>query len=166
MTTEIRLAEIHVVQARTRALRLVAFTGSVFPGEWAPVWNEILVPDLLEFGFHARKVNEFCGFMNEEFPPINGTVVSLSEGDPGAWEKSYRNALNALMHMQTFVVGHAHADHRKIFLKAESNLMATYVKVSTDKFPQVTTISIFGLAECFLSQVIPRVKERLPTLRF
>jgi len=50
-------------------------------------------------------------------------------------------------------------------LNASSNLIATYIKVSTDRYPEVT-ISIFGLAECFLTQVIPRVRERHACLRF
>jgi hypothetical protein len=159
------LTEMHIKNARSRALRLVAFTGSVFPGEWGQVWNEVIVPDLLEFGFHARKVNEFCGLTDEDFSSINKKVVQISEGDPESFEESYRNGLNALMHMKSFVIGHVHADHRKIFLQADSNLMATYIKVETDKFPEVT-ISIFGLVECFLSQVIPKIKEKDPELRF
>ena len=39
MTNADRLVEIHIVQARLRALRLVAFTGAVFPGEWSDQWN-------------------------------------------------------------------------------------------------------------------------------
>lgn len=165
MSTSTRLAEIHIEQARLRALRLVAFTGAVFPGEWSEQWNEAIVPDLLEFGFHARKVNEFCDLMDESFSSVDTKVVKISEGDPGNWEQSYRNALNALMHMKTFVIGHAHADHRRVFLSAESNLIATYIKVSTDRFPEVT-ISIFGLVDCFLNQVIPRVRQKQPHLRF
>lgn len=165
MNSQVRLGEIHIELARSRALRLIAFTGSVFPGEWSHSWNDVIVPDLLEFGFHARKVNELCGLMDESFTSINQKVVKISEGDPENWEESYRNALNALMHMKSFVIGHAHADHRKVFLKAESNLIATYIKVETDKFPEVT-ISIFGIAECFLNQVIPRVRKMAPGLRF
>lgn len=145
---------------------MVAFTGSVFPGEWSHNWNEVIIPDLLEFGFHARKVNEFCGLMvDHDFPSINKTIVKIPEADLGNWEKSYRHALNALMHMKSFVMGHVHADHRKIFVKATSNLIATYIKVETDKFPEVT-ISIFGLADCFLNHVIPIAREKDPGLRF
>jgi hypothetical protein len=165
MNNTTRLVEIHVAQARLRALRLVAFTGAVFPGEWSDQWNEAIVPDLLEFGFHARKVNEFCGLMEENFRPVDTTVIKISEGDPGNWEQSYRNALNALMHMKTFAIGHAHADHREVYLAASSNLIATYIKVSTDRFPEVT-ISIFGLVECYLNQVIPIVRQRHPHLHF
>ncbi len=163
--SRIRLTEIHIERARSHALRLIAFTGSVFPGEWSDSWNEVIVPDLLEFGFHARKVNEFCGLMGENFPSINTKIVNISEGDPGAWESSYRHALNALMHMSSFVLGYANADHRKIFLQAESNLIATYIKVKTDRFPEVT-ISIFGLAECFLNHVIPKIREQDRGLMF
>ena len=165
MSNADRLTEIHIIQARLRALRLVAFTGAVFPGEWGAQWNEAIVPDLLEFGFHARKVNEFCCLMDDDFGSIDVKIVNISEGDPGNWESNYRNALNALMHMQTFSIGHAHADHRRIFLASEANLIATYIKVSTDRYPEVT-ISLFGLVDCFLNRVLHRVRERHPGLRF
>ena len=165
MNSRRRLTEIHIEQARLRALRLVAFTGSVFPGEWSNNWNELIVPDLLEFGFHARKVNELCGLLGESFPSINKRVVQISTNDPENWEESYRNALNALMHMQSFVIGHVHADHRQIYLKAEANLIATYVKIQTDRFSEVT-ISIYGLADCFLNYVIARAREKDSSLRF
>ena len=69
------------------------------------------------------------------------------------------------MHMRSFKIGHAHADHRRIFLKSKANLMTTYIKVSTDQYAEVT-ISIFGLANCFLSSVIPIVRERCPGVQF
>ncbi len=67
--------------------------------------------------------------MSENFPSINERIVNISEEDPGNWEENYRHALNALLHMKSFVLGYAHADHRKIFLSAESNLITTYIKV-------------------------------------
>ena len=165
MNSADRLTEIHIIQATLRAFRLVAFTGAVFPGEWVAKWNEAILPDLLEFGFHARKVNEFCDLLDEDFGSIDVKVVNISEGDPGNWETNYRNALNALMHMQTFSIGHAHADHRRIFLASEANLIATYIKVSTDRYPAVT-ISLFGLVDCFLNRVLHKVREKHPRLRF
>lgn len=161
MDSSQRITEIHVAQARLRALRLFAFTSSVFPGEWSNSWNEVIVPDLLEFGFHARKVNEFCSLKSDEFPSIDKRIIKISQGDPGGWEGSYRNALNALMHMKSFTMGHAHADHRIIFANSSANLMATYIKVSADRFPEAT-ISIYGLVDCFLSYVIPKIKNANP----
>jgi hypothetical protein len=165
MNSRNRLIEIHITQARLRALRLLAFTSSVFPGEWSNEWNEMIVPDLLEFGFHARKVSEFCALMDETFPSVDKKIIQLSTDEPNDWEDNYRNALNALMHMQTFIIGHAHADHRKTFINAQSNLIATYIKISTDRFPEVT-VSIFGITECFLNHVIPKVREKNPNLHF
>jgi hypothetical protein len=164
-SNQTRLVEIHLRQARLRALRLLAFTGSVFPGEWSVQWTEMLVPDLLEFGFHARKVSEFCDLLDESLPDIDGLIIRISEGDPGNWEKNYRKALNALMHMRSFTVGHAHADHRKIFTTSQANLMVTYIKVSTNKHSEAT-ISIFGLVNCFLNGVIPLIRQRFKELRF
>lgn len=160
-----RLTEIHIKQARSKALHLFAFTSTVFPGEWTPVWGELVTPYLLEFGFHARKVNEFCNLGGETFPPIDSKLVKISEGDPGNWQPNYHYALNALMHMQSLVLGYAHADHRKIFLKSKANLSALYVKISTDQYPEVT-ISVYGLVDCFLSHVIPKIRQIYPEIRF
>jgi hypothetical protein len=137
----------------------------VLPSEWTPVWNELVTPDLLEFGFHARKVNEFCGFCCEAFPRIDGNLVKISEGDPGNWQTNYQYALNALMHMKSLVLGYAHADPRKIFLQSEANLNLLYAKLATDKYPEVT-VSVYGLVDCFLSQVIPKIKQSFPTFKF
>lgn len=160
-----KLTEIHVQEARRYALRLFAFVSTVFPSEWGPAWNELIAPDLLEFAFHARKVNELCKLQSEKFPDINILMVNISENDPGGWESNYQFGLNAFVHMQSFVLGHSHADHRHIFEKSEANLQATYVKIRTDKFPE-KTISIFGLVFCFLNNVIPILKQRFPALVF
>lgn len=148
-----------------RALRLFAFTSSVFPSEWGETWNETIVPDLLEFGFHARKVNEFCGFKDAKFSDAGRMLVRISENDPGNWERNYNYALNLLMHMTSFVIGQTHADHRRIFLKSEANLSTTYVTVKTDRFPE-SSISIYGLVDCFLTDVIIKIKNEFPEIRF
>ena len=166
MNSRRRLIEIHITQARLRALRLFAYTSAVFPTEWSDTWSELIVPDLLEFGFHARKVNEFCNLMDYEFPSINQKLVVISESDPGNWEDNYQHALNALLHMNSFTIGNAHADHRKIFTESGANLITTYIKVSTHMFPDVKTISIYGLVGCFLNHVIPAVKSAHPELAF
>ena len=160
-----RLTEIHITKARLLALRLFAYTSTVFPEEWNNVWIENIVPDLLEFGFHARKVNEFCNLKKVRFPAISNKIVDISVGDPGNWEDNYHKALNAIMHMKSFTVGNAHSDHRVIFTKSSANLITTYIKVSTDIRPEVT-ISIYGLVECFLNSVIPAINRNDSTLNF
>lgn len=160
-----RLTEIHITQARSKALHLFAFTSTVLPSEWTPIWDELVTPNLLEFGFHARKVNEFCGFGGEDFPPIDSKLVKISEGDPGNWQTNYQYALNAFMHTKSLVLGYAHADHRQIFLNSEANLNILYVKVSTDRHPEVT-ISVYGLVDCFLTHVISKIKQYHPGIKF
>lgn len=160
-----KLAEIHIQEARKYALRLFAFTSTVFPSEWDKTWNELITPDLVEFAFHARKVSEFCNLRGEDFPPINNLIVKISENDPGNWEADYHHALNAFIHIKSFVIGHAHADHRQVFENSEANLVATYVKIQTDRFPE-KTISICGLVFCFLNNVIPLVRRKYPTFVF
>ncbi|MDN6297388.1 MAG: hypothetical protein L0J54_05085 [Halomonas sp.] len=160
-----KLTEIHVQEARRYALRLFAYVSTVFPSEWSQAWNEIITPDLLEFAFHARKVNEFCKLREETFEPINTLIVKISDNDPGNWEANYHYALNAFVHVNSFILGHSHVDHRRIFEKSEANLQATYVKITTDKFAE-KTISISGLVFCFLNNVIPLIRNRYPELKF
>lgn len=160
-----RVLEIHIEKARDYALRLFAFTSTTFPEEWSRQWNEIITPDLIEFAFHARKVNEICRFNQNNFPNINSLIVKISANDPGNWEVNYQYALNAFVHMDSFVIGQSHSDHRVIFQKAKSNLITTYVKIKTDQRPE-KTISIFGLAFCFLNSVIPLIREKYPDIKF
>lgn len=161
-----RLVEIHIQEARKDALQLMAFSGAVFPEEWSNSWNEIVTSSLLNFAYHARKVNEMCGFNGDDFSNIsNMLMVKISENDPGNWQKDYQYALNAFIHIKSFVIGNTHADHRKIFTSSSANLMATYVKIETDRFVE-QTISICGLAFCFLTEVIPMIKKRFPELQF
>lgn len=160
-----KLVEIHITEARQRALRLFAFVSTVFPAEWRATWNELIAPDLLEFAFHARKVNDLCGLKGDSFPNVDSLMVRISENDPGQWEKNYEYALNAFVHMRSFKIGHAHADHRMIFGKSEANLQATYVKIETDQFAE-KAISISGIVFCFLDSVIPIIKSKYPEVRF
>lgn len=158
---EQRIGEIHIDAARRKALRIVAFTGSVFPGEWTPAFAEDLTLDVIEFAYHARRVNQICGFEQEEFPPITNNQVQISENDPGSWVERYQWALNRLVHMDTYVLGYGHVDHRRMYLAAESNLAPLYAKVSSDKFAS-ETISLYGLVSCFLVSVIPLVRSHFP----
>lgn len=162
---EQRLSELHLQSARTRAMRIFAFTSAVFPGEWAHAYTEDVVTDLLEFAFHARRVNQLCGLDKQVFPSIKRLLVALSEGDPGDWEERYQDALNRLVHVKTFVFGNCHADHRVVFAAAESNLMPLYVRVETD-IRQMATISLYGLIDCFLNSVIPEIRKRFPDWKF
>jgi hypothetical protein len=69
------------------------------------------------------------------------------------------------MHAREFVFGNCHADHRRIFTSSEANLIPLYVKVATDR-REIATISIFGLADCYLNRVVPAVKQKHPDWRF
>lgn len=160
-----KLVEIHISEAKKHALQLFAFTSAVFPAEWSSSWNEVVTFSLLEFSFHARKVNELCEFKNEAFPSINQLMVKISENDPGNWETNYHFALNAFIHIKSFIIGQAHADHRVIFPSSSANLQTTYVKIETDKHPE-KTISICGLVFCFLNHVIPLLRSKYPDLKF
>ena len=151
--------------ARTKALRVFAFTGAVFPGEWTSVYSEVVIIDLVEFAFHARRVNEISGLKAHDFPSIKTLTFVISSGDPGGWISNYQWALDRIMHARKFVFGNVHADHRRLFTNAESNLIPAYVKVETDK-QEMVTISLFGLVECFLNSVLPELRKRHPDWLF
>lgn len=161
-----RLLEIHIQEARNHALQLMAFSGAVFPEEWSNSWSEIVTSNLLDFAYHARKVNEMCDFKGDDFSDIGALkMVKISENAPGNWEGNYQFSLNAFIHVKSFSIGNVHAEHRKIFTNSSANLIATYVKIETDKYSE-KTISICGLAYCFLTEVIPMVKKRFPQVKF
>jgi hypothetical protein len=161
---ERRLAEIHIIRARRSALHLFAFTSSVFPSEWNKSYIEEIVPELLEFAFHARRVNQLCELDKFQFPRIDKFLVTFDSG-PDEWETRYQNALNRVLHARKFVFGNAQADHRKIFLKAEDNLSPLYVRIETDQ-REFASVSLYGFVDCFLSAVIPEIKKRFPDFQF
>ncbi|WOJ89142.1 hypothetical protein RZS28_15225 [Methylocapsa polymorpha] len=165
MTNIRRLGELHVQTARTKAFRVFAFAGAVFPGEWSNLYIEAITQDLLEFAFHARRVNQICDLDTKKFSSIKVLPVVISENDPGNWVENYDWALNRLMHAREFEFGNCHSDHRILFPNAESNLIPLYVKVATDQ-RSMETISLFGLVNCFLCVVIPEVRRRFPNWLF
>ena len=159
-----RLGEIHLAEARKSSLRLCSYVTGVFPEEWQNPIVEDCTVQLLHFSYHARRLNQICALDSFVFRPVDKRVVSFSEGDPGGWQPSYQHALNGLHHATSFVFGWAHADHRQLYGKTAANLIPVYVKVETDQFP-VMSVSIFGVADCFLSEVISVVREKFPRWR-
>jgi hypothetical protein len=166
MTDIQRLGELHVKTARTNALNLFAFAGATYPGEWSPVYNELVTQHLLDFAFHARRVNQICDIDTGALLPINVIPFKLSEGEPENWLERYDWALDRLMHAREFIFGNAHTDHRILFPEAESNLVPLYVRVASDHHQALDSISFYGLSTCFLREVIPQVKSRFPEWSF
>lgn len=160
-----RLGELHLLTARAKALRVFAFAGAVFPGEWTNTYVETVTQDLLEFAFHARRINQICGIENKQFSSIKVFPIVITENDPGNWVENYHWALNRLMHARDFIFGNCHANHRAIFTNSESNLIPLYVMIETDQ-RSMETVSLFGLVHCFLSEVIPEVRSRFPDWNF
>lgn len=160
-----RIGEIHIQTARTKALRVFAFAGAVYPGEWSNVYVEEVTRELLDFAFHARRVSQVCSIDVGKLSCITALPFVISQNDPGDWVDRYDDALNRLMHAEEFIFGNCHSDHRILFTNAESNLVPLYVKVATD-WRSVGSISLFGLTTCFLNEVIPLVRAKFPDWRF
>lgn len=161
---ERRLAEIHIIAAREKALRIFSYASTVYPGEWGKQYQEIIILDLQEFAYHARRINQLCDLERYQFPDVDRLLVKITESDPGDWEKNYKYALNRIAHIKKFVFGSAHADHRITFQNSD-NLMPLYVKIETDNH-DFATISIFGIVDCFLSAVIPEIVRKFPEFQF
>ncbi len=120
--------------------------------------------DLSEFAFHARRVNEFCALRKADFPDAPVFLVRISENAPPDLQRNYEYSLNLIVHAREFVLGYTHADHRKIFHESAANLIPLYARIKTDQ--QTGTISIFGIAHCFLNGAIPMIKAQRPELEF
>lgn len=165
MTDIRRLGELHIIAARTSALRIHAFSNAVIPGEWTNVSTELITMELLDFAFHARRINEICDIDCKTLQSVNALPIVITENNPGLWVERYDWALNSLIHAREFAFGYTHAEHRKLFVNAESNIMPTYVQVKTDQ-RETKTVSIFGVSQCFLAEVIPIVKSKFPTWQF
>ena len=160
-----RLGEIHVAAARKHALRLCSFCTAVFPLEWDEQVVEDCTVQLLQFAFHARRINDIGKIDCRILQSVDHAASQISQNDPKNWEKRYDHALNALHHSVSFTFGWVHTDHRQIFLASDANKAPMYVKVKTDMFDE-KTISIFGVANCFLIEIISYLKSHQPDWRF
>ncbi|HMO30228.1 hypothetical protein [Enterovirga sp.] len=165
MTNIRHLGEIHIQSAKTKALQLFAFSGAIFPGEWIDSYVQEVTRVLLEFAFHARRVNQLCGIDVKKLSSIKIMPVTISKNDPSDWIEKYSDALNYLIHAKEFTFGNCHTDHRILFTNTKSNLIPLYVRVTTDQKP-VGTISLFGLSHCFLSEIIPLSRDKFPNWDF
>jgi hypothetical protein len=163
---ERRLMELHIVRARERALRVFTFSSSVFPQEWGPQALEAVIMDLFELAFHTRRIFECCSINDENFRPIDRFLVNFSVPISYPVETRFRSALNGLTHARKFTFGWTHADHRRNFLASEANLMPTYVVLNTDHDKTDRAVSLFGLADAFLTDMILAIKRDFPEFQF
>jgi hypothetical protein len=127
-----RIVEIHVENAKQRAIRLCGFATSVYPSEWKTPIIEMLTLDALEFGYHARRINEICKIDTSQID-IQRTAVDFPDKKDMVWENNYHKALDRLHHAVEVVFGEAHADHRKTFLNSDANMVPVYLKIKTDR---------------------------------
>jgi hypothetical protein len=138
----------------------------MFPDEFGGnIVNEMLNVDLTEFALHARCVNDLCGFADMKFPGANSTRFTISEPGEFVLVDNYNDALNRLVHARRFVVGYAVWTGPKIWLNSAKDKAASYVRVETDRRAPAN-ISIFGIAVCFLTEVLIEVRKRFPEYQF
>jgi hypothetical protein len=161
-----RITELHIIEARKRALRLFCTGSSIFPDEWSGnTINETLNVDLTEFALHARCVSELCDLRKEKFPGADATRFKIEDPADFVFIDDYAEALNRLVHARKFVVGYGIWTGKKIWLNSKQEKIISYVKVETDRWPSAN-ISVVGLATCFLGEVLITVKERFPDFLF
>lgn len=160
------MAEVHLIEARSRALRLFAVASAIYPKEWAgaQVIEPVLV-DTSDFAFHARRVNDICGYKNRPFTDVDATRFKFSAGQNIALVRDYRDALNRIHHARELTFNWAVWDGQPIFTSSPENLIASHLRVETDQ-REPANVSIFGLAFCFLVSVLPAVKADFPDYQF
>lgn len=162
---ERRLAELHIVQARERALRLFALCSTIFPEEMVKHLGELAVVDLAEFAIHARRITELCDLRLEKFTGADACRYKYSAPPPEPLETDYHEALNRLIHAKSYSIGHVVWDGPKIFTASAQNLAIGYVRIATDR-KSLSCVSTFGIVHCFLSSVLAKVHEKHPGLQF
>jgi len=162
---ERRLAELHITQARERALRIFTLSSTIFPEEWAKQLDEIAVVDLAEFAIHARRITELCDLRTAKFAGADASRYKFSVPPPEPLEADYHEALNRLIHAKSYTVGHVVWDGAKIYLTSANNLAISYVRIATDRKPS-SCVSVFGIAHCFLTDVLASVRKKHPEIQF
>ena len=162
---ERRLAELHITQARERAVRLLTAASTIFPEEWTKQIDELAVVDLAEFAIHARRITELCDMRSEKFIGAHESRYKFSVPPPQPLETDYHEALNLLIHAKSYIIGHTVWDGAEIFQGSANNLALSYVRIATDRKPE-SCVSVFGIAFCFLTSVLARVKAKHPELQF
>lgn len=161
---ERRLAELHIINARERALRLFALCSTIFPEVMKTHLDELAVVDLAEFAIHARRITELCDLRSEKFAGADACRYKYSVPPPEPLEIDYHEALNRLIHAKTYTMGHVVWDGPRIFGDA-IHLAIGYVRIATDRKPS-SCVSAFGVVHCFLSSVLARVTAKHSELRF
>lgn len=160
-----RLTEMHIFEARKRAISLFSFGSSVYPEEWDDAVVEPIVSELFEFGFHARRINELCSVNVGEDTILGYSRYNLTAGGPNKPELNYEYILNSLTHCRDFRFHWAIWTGDKRFLTSSKEVIPCYVSIDTDKFYRVE-FYICGVALCFLNVVIPLIKKKFPSYRF
>jgi hypothetical protein len=97
---------------------------------------------------------------------VNATRFKMSEGqEPITFMGNYDYALNRVIHTRTLTAGYTLWEGQKVFTRSTVNKVFSYVVASSDDYPP-EKISIFGLATCFFTKVIPQIKIDFPQFSF
>lgn len=161
------MTEVHLLEARTHAYRLFAVASAIYPQEWAGA--QVVEPaliDLSNFAYHARRVNDLCGYKTRAFDAVDAVRYGFSPDQDIPLVSDYREALNRLHHASELTFNWSVLERPRVFTSSPQNLVASYLRVETENWKEAANISIFGLAFCFLSSVLPAVMAGFPVYRF
>lgn len=161
-----RIAEIHILEARKIALRLFSYSSTIIPEEYKPQIAELLYVDLVNFGLHARRVNELCELSDNQFDcGVSRFVIDESTFN-NPIEKTYQFALNRLIHAANFTIGYIEWGRDRIHLSS-TDWIASFANVEPDRVSYgIAHVPIYGIAYCFLTKVIPEIKIKHPNIQF
>ncbi|WP_371398152.1 hypothetical protein [Fretibacter rubidus] len=160
-----RLGELHLEKARACAVQIYSIGSADTPELWSNKFREDLIVNLLDFGFHARRVLSLA-----EIEISNGWREKFSTTrNPRALtyeiEENYSYCLNYLHHMTGFGMIPTVIDGRKMWAQNIDEHQLRFVAVKSDKYPS-RTIDIVALAAAFLGDGIIAIKNTRPEWRF
>ena len=165
--SERRLTELHIGEARSRALRLFMATSTIFPAEWTD-WgglSDMLVTDVHEMAFHARRVIDLCRIDVASFTMVDAVRYSFEPGSETLLVANLREALDRLHHARDMIFVWSVWTGRPVFVTSRANHAPSYVSVTTD-IRERANISLYGVAMSYLYEVLPEVSRSFPEYEF
>ncbi|WP_158807930.1 hypothetical protein [Beijerinckia sp. L45] len=161
---ELKLLQSHFEKAQKLALNLFQAASCVIPHEFSLPIIEQTTMDLMEFGFHARRVNELAQIDPSLISGANGKRFKYENSSLDApLEENYGHALNRLRHPNTYSVGLIEWGGDIVFEKSSSHVIVSFARITTNDPRYLDkNVSIFGISFSFLTEVRTLMHAKYP----
>lgn len=160
-----RLGELHVLRARTAALRLYGLCSAMIPAPWDKVVQEEIYTELSDFSYHCRRLIDLSGMDVpngwHETHAMFGNIENLNYD----FEPGFRFCLNHLHHATGFAFVPSKIRGQKRWENIEAQHVTPFVISKTDTRGAVA-INIVALVVAFLTEGLSDLKMKCPEWRF